>query len=65
MSSFYSKRTSKIADKDIMDDRNDGIILVMGVTGAGKSYFINQLKSESAVEGHSLYSGTYHPSFCL
>ncbi|KAM0543977.1 hypothetical protein ACHAPJ_012072 [Fusarium lateritium] len=41
-----------------MDDRSDGIILVMGVTGAGKSYFVNQLKSESAVEGHSLYSET-------
>ncbi|KAH6950201.1 hypothetical protein HG530_001374 [Fusarium avenaceum] len=47
-----------MADKEMMDDRSDGIILVMGVTGAGKSYFINQLKSESAVEGHSLYSET-------
>lgn len=48
-----------MADKEIMDDRTDGVILVMGVTGAGKSYFINQLKSDSAVEGHSMYSGTY------
>ncbi|CAJ0550085.1 Ff.00g100150.m01.CDS01 [Fusarium sp. VM40] len=47
-----------MADKEIMDDRTDGVILVMGVTGAGKSYFINQLKSDSAVEGHSMYSET-------
>ncbi|KAK4182193.1 hypothetical protein QBC35DRAFT_445564 [Podospora australis] len=41
----------------------DGVILVMGVTGAGKSYFVNQLKSrgvqEEAKEGHSLRSGSY------
>jgi predicted GTPase len=51
-----------MADKDLIDDDgSDGIILVMGVTGAGKSYFLNQLKSQSVVEGHSLYSGTnYH-----
>ncbi|KAF5240336.1 hypothetical protein FANTH_9596 [Fusarium anthophilum] len=41
-----------------MDNRSDGVILVMGVTGAGKSYFLNQLKSESVAEGHSLFSGT-------
>ncbi|KAF5656549.1 P-loop containing protein [Fusarium heterosporum] len=40
------------------DDFNDGIILVMGVTGAGKSYLLNQLKSQSVREGHSLYSET-------
>ncbi|KAF4343937.1 triacylglycerol lipase II precursor [Fusarium beomiforme] len=41
-----------------MEDPSDGIILVMGVTGAGKSYFLNQLKSQSVSEGHSLYSET-------
>ncbi|KAH7258065.1 P-loop containing nucleoside triphosphate hydrolase protein [Fusarium tricinctum] len=41
-----------------MDDPSDGIILVMGVTGAGKSYFLNQLKSQSVSEGHSLCSET-------
>ncbi|KAK2686610.1 hypothetical protein QWA68_014665 [Fusarium oxysporum] len=41
-----------------MDNKSDGVILVMGVTGAGKSYFLNQLKSESVAEGHSLYSET-------
>ncbi|WXC67195.1 hypothetical protein SNK03_012972 [Fusarium graminearum] len=41
-----------------MDDGSNGVILVMGVTGAGKSYFINQLKSQSTDEGHSLYSET-------
>lgn len=46
-----------------MDNKSDGVVLVMGVTGAGKSYFLNQLKSESVVEGHSLYSGMHYPSF--
>jgi type II secretory ATPase GspE/PulE/Tfp pilus assembly ATPase PilB-like protein len=45
-----------------MDDQSDGVILVMGVTGAGKSYFLNQLKSQSVIEGHSLFSGKY---YCL
>lgn len=36
---------------------SDGIILILGVTGAGKSYFINQLKPKSVREGHSLQSG--------
>jgi type II secretory ATPase GspE/PulE/Tfp pilus assembly ATPase PilB-like protein len=40
-----------------MDDQSDGVILVMGVTGSGKSYFLNQLKRHSAKEGHSLFSG--------
>ncbi|KAK4227137.1 P-loop containing nucleoside triphosphate hydrolase protein [Podospora fimiseda] len=40
---------------------NEGVILVLGVTGAGKSYFINQLKTRGPVtvaEGHSLTSET-------
>ncbi|KAF9869947.1 hypothetical protein CkaCkLH20_12556 [Colletotrichum karsti] len=41
-----------------MDDSNEGVILVMGVTGAGKSYFLNQLKSQCVKEGHSLSSET-------
>ncbi|RFN49026.1 triacylglycerol lipase ii precursor [Fusarium flagelliforme] len=41
-----------------MADPSDGVILVMGVTGAGKSYFLNRLKRQSVREGHSLYSET-------
>ncbi|KAF2463833.1 uncharacterized protein BDR25DRAFT_297417 [Lindgomyces ingoldianus] len=37
---------------------SESLILVMGVTGAGKSYFINQLKPNSVTEGHSLVSQT-------
>jgi hypothetical protein len=33
------------------------MILVMGVTGSGKSYFINQLEPNSVAEGHGLRSG--------
>ncbi len=33
------------------------MILVMGVTGSGKSYFINQLAKDSVVEGHGVSSG--------
>ncbi|KAH7146868.1 P-loop containing nucleoside triphosphate hydrolase protein [Dactylonectria estremocensis] len=40
------------------DFSSEGIILVLGVTGAGKSYFLNQLKSHSVEEGHSLRSET-------
>jgi predicted GTPase len=32
-------------------------VLVMGVTGAGKSYFINRLIPDSVAEGHGLESG--------
>ncbi|GKU08218.1 unnamed protein product, partial [Fusarium langsethiae] len=41
-----------------MDDLSHGVILVMGVTGVGKSYFLNQLKRQSVKEGHSLFSET-------
>lgn len=40
------------------DFSNEGIILLLGVTGAGKSFFLNQLKQGSAVEGHTLHSET-------
>ncbi|KAI5459403.1 P-loop containing nucleoside triphosphate hydrolase protein [Mariannaea sp. PMI_226] len=40
------------------DFSSEGVILVLGVTGAGKSYFLNQLKAHCAVEGHSLRSET-------
>jgi predicted GTPase len=33
-----------------------GMVLIMGVTGAGKSYFINRLKDGSVVEGSSMDS---------
>lgn len=44
-----------------MDDdelSREGVVLVMGVTGAGKSYFLNRLKSNCVQEGHSLRSET-------
>ena len=44
---------------DDMDISSEGIIMVMGVTGAGKSHFVNQLKDHSVKEGHSLRSGRY------
>ena len=34
----------------------ENMILVMGVTGSGKSFFINKLKQNSVVEGHDLRS---------
>jgi hypothetical protein len=39
------------------DDAEFSMILVMGVTGSGKSYFVNQLQSGSARVGHTLESG--------
>jgi GTPase Era involved in 16S rRNA processing len=43
-----------------MDDSTDGFIIVMGVTGAGKSYFLNKLHEENVVaEGHHLSSGWF------
>ena len=32
------------------------MVLVLGVTGAGKSYFVNQLKEGAVVEGEGLES---------
>lgn len=43
------------------------MILVMGVTGAGKSTFVNALKPESVTVGHTLESSklfTHNPE-CL
>ncbi|KAF2258544.1 hypothetical protein CC78DRAFT_426885, partial [Lojkania enalia] len=37
---------------------HQSIVLVMGVTGAGKSYFINKLRPDSVIEGHGLRSQT-------
>ena len=39
------------------DDSEYSMILVMGVTGSGKSYFVNKLQSGSVTEGHTLRSG--------
>lgn len=40
---------------------NASLILVMGVTGSGKSYFINKLAGRMVVdEGHDLKSCIYH-----
>ncbi|KAJ4327230.1 hypothetical protein N0V84_002360 [Fusarium piperis] len=41
-----------------LDFSNEGMILVLGVTGSGKSYFLNQLKSHSVQEGRGLQSET-------
>ncbi|KAF2463865.1 uncharacterized protein BDR25DRAFT_297312 [Lindgomyces ingoldianus] len=40
------------------DDTIYSMILVMGLTGSGKSYFINQLVAGSVKEGHSMASET-------
>lgn len=42
---------------DYEDDTTYSMILVMGLTGSGKSYFINQLVAGSVKEGDSLHSG--------
>jgi signal recognition particle GTPase len=39
------------------NNTNCSMILVMGVTGSGKSYFINKLAKNAVVEGHSVRSG--------
>jgi predicted GTPase len=39
------------------DDTRYSMILVMGLTGSGKSYFINQLVAGSVKEGHGMASG--------
>jgi predicted GTPase len=39
------------------DDIEYSMILVMGVTGSGKSYFVNKLQAGAAVEGHNLNAG--------
>jgi len=50
--------TSNIAKMAIYEnDEQVSMILIMGVTGSGKSYFINKLANGGAVvEGHSLKS---------
>ncbi|KAH8656042.1 P-loop containing nucleoside triphosphate hydrolase protein [Tricladium varicosporioides] len=42
----------------MFNDRFINMVLLMGSTGSGKSYFINKLKEGSVVEGESLYSCT-------
>lgn len=32
------------------------VVLVMGLTGAGKTYFMNQLTDKNLIEGHNLKS---------
>jgi predicted GTPase len=44
------------------DDIEYSMILVMGVTGAGKSYFVNKLQAGAVIEGHNLNSGVSHPN---
>jgi GTPase SAR1 family protein len=43
-------------------DTNCDMILVMGVTGSGKSNFINQLAKGAVVEGHGVTSGEFTTS---
>jgi len=45
--------------KSVTGAEECSMILVMGVTGSGKSYFINQLKSGAVEEGPGLRSGTH------
>jgi len=35
---------------------DQNLVLVMGLTGAGKSYFINKLSGQNLQEGHNLAS---------
>jgi len=39
------------------ENAKPSMILVMGVTGSGKSYFINKLVEDSVTEGAGLRSG--------
>lgn len=49
--------SGQVARHHLPDDQNASLILVMGVTGAGKSYFINKLAGEEIVKvGSSLSS---------
>jgi predicted GTPase len=41
------------------NDEQVSMILIMGVTGSGKSYFINKLADGAVVEGHSLKSSKF------
>jgi len=59
MTSVISTSHTVPADKFSMD--KDGptdqtIVLVMGLTGAGKSFFINKLTGQNVEEGHKLKS---------
>ncbi len=38
------------------EDPPTDMVLVMGVTGAGKSYFVNKLREGAVVEGDGLES---------
>lgn len=50
-------------EREAMNDEHlKGIILLVGVTGAGKSYFLNKLIGDEIVrEGHNINSGPYRP----
>ncbi|KAH6995385.1 P-loop containing nucleoside triphosphate hydrolase protein [Ilyonectria destructans] len=43
---------------DDIDTSSEGVIILLGTTGAGKSYFLNRLLDDSVKEGHSLHSET-------
>lgn len=48
-------QTMRISPKDA----ECSMILVMGVTGSGKSYFINKLAQDAVAEGHKLRSSRF------
>jgi predicted GTPase len=39
-----------------LDNVVQNLVLVMGLTGAGKSYFVNKLSGKNLQEGHTLAS---------
>jgi predicted GTPase len=39
-----------------LDNAVQNLVLVMGLTGAGKSYFVNKLSGKNLQEGHTLAS---------
>jgi hypothetical protein len=47
------------------DDTEYSMILVMGVTGSGKSFFVNKLAEQTVSEGPGLRSGTIEPNAYL
>lgn len=47
------------------DDTEYSMILVMGVTGSGKSFFVNKLAERTVSEGPGLRSGTLQPNAYL
>jgi Tfp pilus assembly pilus retraction ATPase PilT len=45
----------------VTSNSEQGMVLVMGITGSGKSYFVNQLKAGAVAEGDTLESCMCQP----